>query len=172
VAANVLVLIFRAYLSEQTIEHLSGTLRRGTVRDLLAFFPPTKRDGKALDAHFRAAGLPAVAEWWLKKQTAVAKEAIVSALKEAGERGDSPEEVCAAVSRRDPAGMLSTGRWSPSSRRSRRTSSSPSPSSSSASGRASWRRSTGPRARTSSRASPCARSPCAAPRREPADRHR
>jgi hypothetical protein len=93
VSADALALIFRAYLAEQPIEHLSGTLRRGGVRDLFAFFPASKRDSKALDAHFKAAGIPTVAEWWVKKQTAVAKEAIIGALKEAGESDSSLEEV-------------------------------------------------------------------------------
>jgi hypothetical protein len=94
VSADALALIFRAYLAEQPIEHLSGTLRRrGGVRDLFAFFPAAKRDSKALDAHFKAAGIPTVAEWWVKKQTAVAKESIIGALKEAGESDSSLEEV-------------------------------------------------------------------------------
>jgi hypothetical protein len=93
VAANVLVLVFKAYLAEHTMEHLSTTLRKGGIKDLLLFFPGTKRDNKTLDEHFRKAGLPSVAEWWIKKQYALAKEAIVTTLKEAGEREDSPEEV-------------------------------------------------------------------------------
>jgi hypothetical protein len=75
------------------MDHLSSTLRKGGIKDLPAFFPMTKRDNKALDEHFRAAGLPQVAEWWVKRQYAVAKEGIVTALKEAIDREESTEEV-------------------------------------------------------------------------------
>lgn len=75
------------------MDHLSTNLRKGGVKDLLAFFPLSKRDNKSLDEYFRKQGLPQVAEWWVKKQYAVAKESIVSLLKEMCDREDSNEEV-------------------------------------------------------------------------------
>lgn len=88
-----LVTIFKAYLSEQSMDHLATALRKGGVRDLLAFFPPNKREDKVLDEHFRQAGLPQVAEWWVKKRAAVARETIIAELKERCERGESPEQL-------------------------------------------------------------------------------
>jgi hypothetical protein len=93
----VLTKIFRAFLAEQGIEHLSSTLRKGGVRDLLLFFPANKRENKVLDDHFRKEGLPQVAEWWVKKQYAIGKEAVVASLKEMREREDSIEEMVAAL---------------------------------------------------------------------------
>jgi hypothetical protein len=93
VSINVVTLIFRAYLVDQSMDHLSGTLKKGGVKDLLAFFPPNKRHGKALEEHFKQENLPQVADWWSKKQYAVVKEGIVKELKELCEREESPEQV-------------------------------------------------------------------------------
>jgi len=90
----VLTLIIRAYLHDQSIEHLSGILKRGGVRDLLAFFPPNKREGKVLEEHFKKENLAQVAEWWSKKQYAVVKDGLITELKERCEREESPEIVC------------------------------------------------------------------------------
>ena len=89
-----LTLIIRAYLHDQTIEHLSGTLKRGGIRDLLAFFPLNKREGKVLEEHFKKENLAQVAEWWSKKQYAVVKDGLITELKERCEREESPEIVC------------------------------------------------------------------------------
>jgi hypothetical protein len=94
---NAITLIFRAYLSEQSMEHLSGALKRGGVKDLLLYFPANKRDPKTLDEYFRKEGLPQVAEWWNKKQTALIKESVTKDLTEMIERGDSNETVIAAI---------------------------------------------------------------------------
>jgi hypothetical protein len=75
------------------MDHLSTTLRKGGVRDLLAFFPINKRDHKTLDEHFRGVGLPQVAEWWVKKQYAIAKDAIVTNLKESISQEESTTNV-------------------------------------------------------------------------------
>lgn len=83
VSINVVTVIFRAFLTEQSIEHLAIALRKGGVRDLLAFFPANKRQDKFVDEHFRKAGLPQVAEWWTKKQYTALKEGIIAAIKEA-----------------------------------------------------------------------------------------
>ena len=75
------------------MEHLGTALRKGGVRDLLAFFPPNKRTDKALDEHFRAVGLPQVSEWWTKRQYASLKEGIVSTIKEMLGNEDSHDDV-------------------------------------------------------------------------------
>jgi hypothetical protein len=87
------VLIFRAYLTDQTIDHLASTLKRGNIKDLLLFFPPNKRDPKVLDAFFREKNLSTVADWYTKKQYAIAKDAIMNELKDVVERGDDSEAV-------------------------------------------------------------------------------
>jgi hypothetical protein len=89
---SVITLVFRAYLADQSMDHLSATLKRGGIKDILAFFPPNKRDGKILEDHFKNQGLPQVGEWWLKKQEGVIKEAMVKELRELCEREESPEQ--------------------------------------------------------------------------------
>jgi hypothetical protein len=87
-AINTLTTIFRAYLAEQSMEHLAGALKRGGIKDLLRFFPLNRRDTAALDQHFRAAGLPQVADWWTKRQNAIIKDDVVKAVGEALEPED------------------------------------------------------------------------------------
>ncbi|KDR75907.1 hypothetical protein GALMADRAFT_248685 [Galerina marginata CBS 339.88] len=100
VAISVVTIVFRAYLVDQAMDHLSATLKRGGVKDLLAFFPPNKRDGKHLEEHFKKEGLTQVAEWWAKKQYAVVKESVIKDLSEMQEREDTPEQVIAAIKSR------------------------------------------------------------------------
>lgn len=89
----VLAIIFRAYLADQSMEHLAAALRRGNIKDLLLFFPLNRRDAKVLDDFFRKEGLPQVAEWYTKKQYALAKEGIVAELKGLSGHGESAEVV-------------------------------------------------------------------------------
>jgi len=100
VSVGVITLVFRAYLVDQTMDHLSGTLKRGGVKDLLDFFPPSKRDAKTLEDHFRKEGLTQVAEWWAKKQYAVVKEGIVKDLREMSERDEPADQIIASVKSR------------------------------------------------------------------------
>ena len=79
------------------MDHLAGTLKRGGVKDLLAFFPPNRREGKTLEEHFRKEGMPQVADWWAKKQYAVVKEGIIKELSEMREREDTTEQVCILI---------------------------------------------------------------------------
>ena len=97
---NVITQIFRAYLAEQSMDHLAAALRKGGVRDLLAFFPPNKRSDKTLDEHFRGAGLPQVAEWWTKRQYASLKEGIIATIREMLANDDSHSDVVAAIKAR------------------------------------------------------------------------
>ncbi|KAF7321466.1 W2 domain-containing protein [Mycena kentingensis (nom. inval.)] len=96
-SASVITLIFKAYLVDQSMDHLAGTLKRGGIKDLLLFFPPNKRTNQELDEYFKKAGLTNVAEWWGKKQSAVVKERIIRDLHEALEREDAPEQIVASI---------------------------------------------------------------------------
>ncbi|KAF8234034.1 ARM repeat-containing protein [Tricholoma matsutake] len=97
VSAGVLTLIFRAYLLDQSMEHLAGALKKGGVKDLLAFFPPSKREGKVLEEYLKKEGLPQVSDWWAKKQYAVVKDSLVKDLTQFCEREDPPEQIIAAI---------------------------------------------------------------------------
>jgi hypothetical protein len=85
--------ILRAFAAETSMDHIAGALKKGGIKDLLPFFPPNRRSDAVLDAHFRGAGLPQVADWWTRKQNAVIKEDIVKAIKESIEREDQPSDV-------------------------------------------------------------------------------
>jgi hypothetical protein len=92
ISVGVITLIFQAYLTDQSMDHLSGTLKRGGIKDLLAFFPPNKREGKFLEEHFKKEGLAQVAEWWTKKQSAAIKDSLVKELTDLCEREEAPEQ--------------------------------------------------------------------------------
>ncbi len=81
----------------QPIEHLAATLKRGNIKDLLLFFPATKRNDKTLDEHFRNAGLPQIADWWTKRQYASLKEGIVKELQGLLANEISHADVVAAI---------------------------------------------------------------------------
>ncbi|KAJ8519947.1 hypothetical protein ONZ45_g3170 [Pleurotus djamor] len=97
VSISTITTIFRAYLREQSMEHLAGSLKKGNIKDLLLFFPANKREGKHLEEHFKAEGLPQVAEWWAKKQYAVVKDSLMKDLQERCEHEESSESIIAAV---------------------------------------------------------------------------
>ncbi len=99
-SVSVVTLVFRAYLVDQSMDHLAGTLKRGGIKDLLLFFPPNKRTSKELEDHFEKAGLVPVAEWWAKKQYAVVKEGIVKDLQDLCEREEPLEQVRLPLSSR------------------------------------------------------------------------
>ncbi|KAL1748650.1 hypothetical protein HDZ31DRAFT_29058 [Schizophyllum fasciatum] len=97
VSIDVLTLVFRAFLTEQGMEHLASALKKGGIKDLLLFFPANKRDAKSLEEHFRSAGLPQVSEWYVKKQSAAFKDSLTNDLREMSEREESVEQIIAAV---------------------------------------------------------------------------
>ncbi|KAF5354722.1 hypothetical protein D9756_005272 [Leucocoprinus leucothites] len=97
VSVNAITMIFRAYLTDQSMDHLSATLKRGGVKDLLAFFPPNKRDNKTLEEHFKEADLPKwlnggprnkLTELFERKEPA---DTIVTAIKVRQEENPIPE---------------------------------------------------------------------------------
>jgi len=96
-AVSVLTTILRAYIVEMSMDHLAAALKKGGIKDLLVFFPPNRRSDAVIDAHFRGAGLPQVADWWTRKQNALIKEEVGKAVKEALEREGQPTDVIAAV---------------------------------------------------------------------------
>lgn len=75
------------------MDHLAATLKKGGIKDLQSFFPANRRSDAILDAHFRGAGLPQVADWWTRKQNALIKEDISKAVKDALEREDQALDV-------------------------------------------------------------------------------
>lgn len=75
------------------MDHLAATLKKGGIKDLQPFFPTNRRSDAILDAHFRGAGLPQVADWWTRKQNALIKEDISKAVKDALEREDQATDV-------------------------------------------------------------------------------
>jgi hypothetical protein len=89
---GVITHILRAYLVDQSMDHLAGTLRRGGIKDLLAFFPPNKRETRFLEEHFKKEGLAQVSDWWAKKQYAVIKDTLVKSLTAMCEREETPEQ--------------------------------------------------------------------------------
>lgn len=97
VAVDVITIVFRTYLMDQTIDHLASTLKKGGIKDLLVFFPANKREDRILDETFRKQGIPQVADWWTKKKYAILKEGIIKAIQGSLEEGDSDEDVSLAV---------------------------------------------------------------------------
>jgi len=93
VSIKVLTQIIRAYLTEQSMDHLSATLKKGGIKDLLSFFPANKREGKYLEDHFKTEGLPQVAEWWTKKQYTALKESLIKDLSDMIEHEDTVAQV-------------------------------------------------------------------------------
>lgn len=79
------------------MDHLSGLLKKGGIKDILLFFPASKRTPNDLYTHFRAAGLPAVADWYAKKQNSVLKTELVASLKEMCENEEPTESIVAAI---------------------------------------------------------------------------
>jgi hypothetical protein len=82
------------------MDHLSATLKRGGVKDMLAFLPVNKRDNKTLEAAFKKAGLIQVADWWTKKQYAVFKDDLVKELTNLVEREEPADNIVSAIKNR------------------------------------------------------------------------
>jgi len=126
VAADVIAIVFRTYLAEQSIDHLAGILKKGGIKDLVLFFPPNKREDKALDEFFRKQGLPQVADWWTKKKYAILKEEVVTTIKEHLEHSDAIPDIVSAIKSKQEehplpetelvqciwAGLISSVEWS------------------------------------------------------------
>lgn len=81
------------------MEHLAINLKKGGIKDLLAFFPSNKRNAKALDTHFREASLPQISDWFIKRQAVAAKEALAQELKERLLAEETNDQVKSSVRR-------------------------------------------------------------------------
>ncbi|CAE6417192.1 unnamed protein product [Rhizoctonia solani] len=96
-ALSVVTSVFRVILAEQTMEHLSSILKKGGIKDLLLFFPLSKRNADALLTHFKDANLQQIADWYTKKQTSALKTQLISQLKEMCENEEPPESIIAVI---------------------------------------------------------------------------
>jgi hypothetical protein len=94
-SASLVTLVFRAYLADQPIDHLSATLKKGGIKELLDFFPPSKRSPLELEAWFKREGLDNVAEWYKKKRLARMREAVVTGIKDLVEKEEENDAIIA-----------------------------------------------------------------------------
>ncbi|KAB5591063.1 40S ribosomal protein S5 [Ceratobasidium theobromae] len=79
---------------------------KGGIKDLLLFFPPSKREPQDLLTYFRGADLPTVADWYTKKQTAALKTELIQQLKELCEKEEPADVVVAAIRESQPGSSL------------------------------------------------------------------
>jgi basic membrane lipoprotein Med (substrate-binding protein (PBP1-ABC) superfamily) len=93
VSISVLSLVFRAYLSDQTVEQLASSLKKGGIKDISSFFPANKRDPQSVADILKSEGLPQVSEWYIKRQQTTLKESVISNLKEMKAQGESVDDV-------------------------------------------------------------------------------
>ncbi|KAH9026131.1 hypothetical protein EDB85DRAFT_1893548 [Lactarius pseudohatsudake] len=77
-AVDILTVILWAYLAETSMDHLTGALKKGGIKDHM---------DSVLDAHFCSP----VMDWWTCKQNTVIKEDIAKAIKESLEHKDQHE---------------------------------------------------------------------------------
>ncbi|KAG8995133.1 hypothetical protein FRB90_000256 [Tulasnella sp. 427] len=78
---------------DPSMEAFSGILKKGGIKDIMLFFPPTKHDIKHLETHFKAAGLPQVVDFYVKRQYAIIKESMTKHLKEMVDATESAESM-------------------------------------------------------------------------------
>ena len=100
VSVSVITTIFRTYLADQSMEHLSGALKKGGIKNLLDFFPAARRESKVLDEHFRKEGLPQVANWYTKRQMAALRDGLIKELKDLISREESTDTIISAIQAR------------------------------------------------------------------------
>ena len=84
------------------MDHLSSSLKRGGVKDLIDFFPPNRRNITNLDAYFKEKGLPVVAEWYARRLFAAVKEVVVNGLKDLSEKEEGVDAVRILMSETSP----------------------------------------------------------------------
>lgn len=86
--------VFRSYLEDQSIEHLSSIIKKGGLEEkLLDFFPPGKRQPEYVARHFEAEGLKPLVEYFNKRQQSAVKEQVKEKLVDTFASG-TPQEVC------------------------------------------------------------------------------
>ncbi|KAG8890380.1 hypothetical protein FRB98_008955 [Tulasnella sp. 332] len=94
---TVVTIIFHTIIAEQGMDFLAGHLKKGGIKDMMLFLPAPKRDLKHLEEHFKAASLPQVVEWYVKKQYAVVKENVTSHLKEMCDDNETDDRIIAYI---------------------------------------------------------------------------
>jgi hypothetical protein len=94
VALEFLTLVFRTYLSKQSMDHLAITLRRSGLKDILSVLPAATRSRQALEEHFKKENLPAVNEWYGKIMLAEVKEETILNVERMIGDEESNEQVC------------------------------------------------------------------------------
>ncbi|KAG8897944.1 hypothetical protein FRB99_007778 [Tulasnella sp. 403] len=93
VALGVITPIFRTILTEQSVDAFAAHMKRSGVKDLLDFFPNTRRDLKHLETYFKNAGLPQVVDWYVKRRYAMIREEVASHLKEMAGGEESTDSI-------------------------------------------------------------------------------
>ncbi|KNC97475.1 uncharacterized protein SPPG_07391 [Spizellomyces punctatus DAOM BR117] len=89
--------VFRSYLEDQPIDHLSTILKKAGLDDkLLEFFPPGKRQAEYVARHFEAEGLKPLVDYFNKRQQTAVKEQVKSKLNEMFSSG-TPQEAAGYV---------------------------------------------------------------------------
>jgi hypothetical protein len=77
VSLNFLTAFAKTYLSKQNMDHLGLTFRRSGLKDIALTVPHQTRSRKQVEDHFKAEGLPQVAEWYTKMAMNESKEDLV-----------------------------------------------------------------------------------------------
>lgn len=93
VALDFITVFFRTYLSKQSIEHLSSSIRKSGLRDLLLVFPQNIRDQAHLDAHFKKENLTPIVEWYAKAALSEIKQQTVSSVSRMIQEEESNEAI-------------------------------------------------------------------------------
>ncbi|WFD36416.1 hypothetical protein MCUN1_003295 [Malassezia cuniculi] len=104
-ALGFVTIVFRTYLADQTIEQLGSALRKGGVRDWLAFFPQTKRSQPDIIVRYfksEEVNLPQVADYYMRRQTKELRDMTVNELAElVAAEGTPVSEMSALLERRN-----------------------------------------------------------------------
>lgn len=66
VGLDFLTSFIRSYLAKGNVDTLGSTLRRSGLKDIALVFPPSSRDRKHLEEHFKKEGLGQINEWYAK----------------------------------------------------------------------------------------------------------
>lgn len=99
--------VFKAYLGEQTIEHLGGSLKKaGIDNKLLEFFPPNKRDEEYFARYFEAEDMKKLVEYHSQKQRNSLKEQTIEHVKEMLKSENTSQEIVVYLKQR-----IKEGNW-------------------------------------------------------------
>ncbi|CAG8460319.1 12939_t:CDS:2 [Ambispora leptoticha] len=86
--------VFKAYLNEQTIDHLGNSLKKaGMDNKLLEFFPPNKRDEEYFARYFEAEDMKPLVAYHNQKQKNTKKDRTIAQVKKMIDAESTPMEV-------------------------------------------------------------------------------